>query len=83
MANFERITCDYAGCQERYAYKRWGFNLCSKHLYAGEEQEPVDPIDQICIMLPWHEEYTDEFKRKCLIDAIEWVLKRKGEGHGR
>jgi hypothetical protein len=42
-----------------------------------KENEVVDPIDQLCMMLGWQEHYTDEFKRKCLIEAIEWVLKRK------
>lgn len=79
MANFERITCDYAGCQEWYAYNRLGFNLCAKHLYAKEEREPVDPIDQLHMMLGWQENYTDEFKRKCLIEAIEFVSKLKEE----
>lgn len=48
-------------------------------------REPVDPIDQLHMMLRWDkgpngwDEYTDEFKRKCLIDAIEFVSRLKEE----
>lgn len=43
-------------------------------------EEIVDPIDQLHMMLSWQEEYTDEFKRKCMIEAIAEVARLKGEG---
>jgi hypothetical protein len=50
MANQEKITCDYAGCSEPFAYRIKGFNLCSKHLFEGEESslgERLRKIEQI------------------------------------
>ena len=53
--------------------------------YPEPEPEPVDPIDQLHMMLAWDkgtngsEEYTDKFKRKCLIEAIEFVSRLKEE----
>lgn len=36
------------------------------------QDEPVDPIEQICMMLAWQDDYTEEFKRKCISDALVW-----------
>lgn len=45
----------------------------------GQVKEIVDPIDQLLMMLAWQEDYTDEFKRKCLIEAIKEVMEGEGQ----
>ena len=37
MANIEKITCDYQGCDRVFAYRIKGFNLCSKHCFDDGE----------------------------------------------
>lgn len=37
MANDEQIRCDYAGCQELFAYRIKGFNLCAEHCFEPGE----------------------------------------------
>lgn len=39
-----------------------------------EEKVPVDAIDQLCMMLAWEEDYSDEFKRTCLVNALKLTL---------
>lgn len=53
--------------------------ICVQCEYDDPTPEIVDPIDQLHMMLAWQEEYTDDFKRKCLIDAIEFVSRLKEE----
>jgi hypothetical protein len=38
--------------------------------YAGPGPETVDAVDQLLMMLPWEEEYTDAFKRKAIENAF-------------
>jgi hypothetical protein len=43
-----------------------------------QEVEVVDAIDQLAMSLKWDEEhsnYTDEYKRRVLIDAIKFVYR--------
>jgi hypothetical protein len=35
--------------------------------------ETVDPLDQLAMSLAWEEEYTDEYKRRVLWEAIKQV----------
>jgi hypothetical protein len=39
--------------------------------------ETVDPIEQLAMMLAWEEDYTDEYKRRFLIEAMRFVAERK------
>ena len=34
---------------------------------------PVDPLTQLCMMLAWHDDYTDEYKREWLEKAIQFA----------
>jgi len=45
-------------------------------------QKIVDPIDQLCVMLSWYEDYTEEFKRKCLMEAIVFVADQRWDRFG-
>lgn len=35
--------------------------------------EAVDAVDQLCMSLQWGEDYTDDYKRRVLTDAIKQV----------
>lgn len=39
--------------------------------------EIVDPIDQLAMSLQWEELYSDEYKRRVLIEALRFVAERK------
>ena len=41
------------------------------------EEKLVDPIEQLAMSLKWDEDYTDEYKRRVLLDAIRFVLEAK------
>jgi hypothetical protein len=38
-----------------------------------EGYERVDPVTQLCSMLAWSEDYTDEYKREWVEKAIQHV----------
>ena len=38
-----------------------------------DKPEVVDALDQLAMSLKWDEEYTDEYKRRVIVDAIKFV----------
>jgi hypothetical protein len=46
----------------------------------SNDPETVDPVDQLAMSLKWEEDYTDEYKRRVLIDfyvAMHQACERK------
>lgn len=39
--------------------------------------ETVDPIDQLAMSLKWEEDYSDEYKRRVLTEAVRFVAERE------
>jgi hypothetical protein len=35
--------------------------------------EVVDPVAQLYMSLAWHDDYTDEYKRRVITDAIRYL----------
>ena len=44
----------------------------------SEKREPeiVDPVEQLAMSLHWEEEYSDEYKRRVLSEAIAFVYRQ-------
>jgi hypothetical protein len=45
-----------------------------------ENQEIVDPIEQLATSLHWEEEYTDEYKRRVLVEFLKFTYSEWQKG---
>lgn len=46
MANKERISCDYQGCDKEFAFRVGPFNICPTHYWDEEKNTAIKALIQ-------------------------------------